>query len=435
MSYLFEKMNMPSPTERARFEAETARMARIARRLIVAAAAGLIAMAVLGIVLTNDAWPMLWEALRALVDGGLSLGTVPTLAVVAALVLFAAFVVQRARRAAVDSTHASMAPGWLAVVFAIFCGLMLLASWLQVQSVRAEFLAERLEQQAAIARLKAQQVNDWAYERGIDARFLADTLKTLPLDDLERQPEIRQLAELVLAQFLSGHAERIAVTLARADGRPLVTAGVLPEAQKAAIERDIREAARLRRDMRGEIRAGGARPDGLSVAFLVPFTVPGRTGTLELVATALIDPTIGLLRNFSTWPMPSRSSELELVFRDGADIVHIVPPGPDPSVPLSFRTPSSTPGLLANGLSQQNEGSDGIDHYGHRVVAAVQNVTAFPWIVIAKTDYAEAMGPLERQVRNIWMMTAGLVVFGGLFMLALWFQLRLTAALRAVRDF
>ena len=95
MSYLIEKMNMPSSQDRARFEAETARMARIARRLIVVAAAGLIAMALLGIVLTHDAWPMMQQALAALLDGGLSLETLPTVATVAALVVFAALVVRR----------------------------------------------------------------------------------------------------------------------------------------------------------------------------------------------------------------------------------------------------------------------------------------------------------------------------------------------------
>ena len=421
--------------ERARFEAEAARMARTAQWLIVGAAAGLFGMAVLGIVLTNDAWPILQQALAALVEGGLSRDALLTVAIVLALLLFAAAVLRRARRAAHDQRRESLASIWLAGAYAVFCVLMATAGWLQAHSVRSDFLAERQEQQAAIARLKAQQVDDWAYERGIDVRFLVDTLRTLPLDEIGRQPEIGQLVELVLAQFLSGHAERISVTVARADGHPLVTAGALPASQEPALVREIREAARLRRDMRGEIRAGGARPDGLAVTFLVPFTVPARTGTLELVAAATIDPTIGLLRSFATWPLPSRSSELELVLRDGADIVHIVPPGPTPSVPLSFRTPSASPQLLAQGLKEVNVTTDGVDHHGQRVVGAVRKVEAFPWIVIAKTDYAEAMAPLERQVVNIWLMTGGLVVFAGLFMLALWFQLRLTAALRAAQAF
>jgi hypothetical protein len=410
-------------------------MALLSRRMIYVAAAALVLMALLGIVLTHDAWPMLQQALAALVAGGLLFGALPTMAIVAALVLFAGLVMRRNRHAAQDHDRSTTAPAWLAVAYGIFCVLMITASWLQVGAVRNEFLAERLEQQAAIARLKAQQVNDWAYERGIDVRFLVDTLKTLPLDAIDRQPEIRQLAELVLAQFLAGHAERISVILARADGRPLVEIGAVPERDRPALTREIVDAARLHTDMRGQIRAGGARPDGLSVAFLVPFLVPGQGGPLELVAVALIDPTIGLLRSFGSWPMPSRTSEVELVLRDGGDIVHIVPPGPTPSVPLSFRIAASTPGLLAQGLRQASGVSDGVDHHGQRVVAAVETVTAFPWIVIAKTDEAEAMAPLDRQVRNIWLMTGGMLVFAALFMMALWFQLRLTEALRAARRF
>ena len=408
-------------------------MARIARRLIMAAAAGLIAMALLGIVLTNDAWPLLRQGLVALFQDGLAFGMLPTILIVVALVLFAGFVLRRSHRAAEDRTRGSMASVWIAGVFALFCVLMLTASWLQSHAVRNEFLAERQEQLAAIARLKAQQVNDWAYERGIDVRFLVDTLKTLPLDDLDQQPEVKQLAELVLAQFLAGHAERISVTLARADGTPVISAGTMPEGDRAVLAREVRAAARLHSDMRGEILPGGARPDGLSVSFLVPFRAVSRGGTVELVAAAVIDPTIGLLRSFANWPMPSRSSEVELVFRDGSDIVHIVPRGPTPEIPLSLRVPVTTPGLPTQGLTRLNGVWDGTDHHGHRVVSAAQTVTAFPWIVIAKTDYAEAMAPLERQVTNIWMMTGAMIAFAGLFMLALWFQLRLTELLRAHR--
>ena len=407
-------------------------MERMARRLIVAAAVGLVALAVLGIVLTHDAWPMLRQGLVALVDGGPSSGTLPILGAVAALVLFAGVVLQRARRAARDRVRNPFAPAWLAVAYVVFCTLMLTASWLQAQSVRNEFRAERLEQQAAIARLKAQQIDDWAYERGIDINFLVSTLKTLPLDDIERQPEIRQLAEVVLAQFLSGHAERIAVVLSDSQGRPLVSAGTVPGQAQEAFAREMRETGRRRLEMRGEIHAGGARPDGLSVAFLVPFAVPARGGTVEFVAAALIDPTIGLLRTFTQWPTPSRTSELELVFRQGSDVVHIVPRGPNPAVPLSFRSPTDGEGLIARESSRGTAVAEGVDHYGNTVVAALQDVRAFPWIVIAKTDAGEAMAPLERQVANIWLMTGAMMVFAGLFMLALWFQLRLSESLRAL---
>lgn len=406
-------------------------MERMARGLIVAAAAGLVAMAVMGIVLTHDAWPMLRQGLVALVDGGASSWTLPMLGAVAALVLFAGALLQRSRRAAVDRGRASfMAPG-LAIAYIAFCGLMLTASWLQAQSVRNDFRAERFEQQAAVARLKAQQVDDWAYERGIDINFLVSTLKTLPLDDIGRHPEIQQLVEVVLAQFLSGHAERIAVVLSDAKGRPLVSAGTVPAQAQEAFAREIREAGRRRLEMRGEIHAGGARPDGLSVAFLAPFAVPSHGGTVELVAAALIDPTIGLLRSFTQWPTSSRSSELELVFRQGSEIVHIVPRGPNPAIPLSFRIPTDRQGLVAHESRRGTAVAEGADHYDHTVVAALQDVTAFPWIVVAKTDTDEAMLPLERQVANIWLMTGAMIVFAGLFMLALWFQLRLTGAMRA----
>ena len=412
---------------------EADRLARRARGLILAAVGGLIFVALIGIVLTHDAWPMLREALGSLDVNGLSDGVVPTALIVGALVLFAGFALRRSRRIVTGQANVPVGAAWLWGALALFCILMTVASWLQVQSVRRDFRAERFEQQAAVARLKAQQVDDWAYERGIDVQFLVNTLKTLPLDQLDQQPEIRQIADLVMAQFLAGHSERVAVILSRADGQTALEVGTVPPGDRGALVRDIREAARRRTEMRGTIRPGGARPEGLSVAFLVPFAVPARGATLDFVATALIDPSLGLLKKFSAWPNASRSSEIELLFQDGDHVVHIAPAGPTPSAPLSFRFPLAMAPLVTKGLAAPGGVVSDVDHGGQRVLAAVQRIKAFPWIVVAKTDDREAMAALDKQVANIWSMTAAMIFFAGLLVLALWYQLRTIEVLQAQR--
>jgi hypothetical protein len=64
------------------------------------------------------------------------------------------------------------------------------------------------------------------------------------------------------------------------------------------------------------------------------------------------------------------------------------------------------------------------------VLAASFHVGALPWIVVAKTDYAEAMQPIEWETRKIWGMIVALILFGGVLSLALGAQLTMADALQ-----
>lgn len=414
------------------------RVARRARRLIYGAAGGLMAIGLLSLGLGIDAWPTsigaLWQALRDTpTDSGALLIVAPPIAFVGT-----ALFLRRSRRLATGEAR-RLARGHLGIAaMALLYALGLaLGGWQQATSTRLDFQQERLAQQVAVARLKARQIDDWAHERMMNLRFLGSSLRAMPLDDANTSPEIRQLIELTLAQFLAANPERIAVGLFLPDGRPLVSAGYFPATQAEDLARQVAAAARGRDVSAGPVVAGGAGPRGLSIPFFAPIdaTPPGKP-VEKLVVMSLIDPTLGVLKGFGDWPTPSQSSELELIYRAGDEVVHIVPGREfEAAAPLSLRNAVQNGQLVGAQAVQTGQAVwDATDHHGQRVLAASYRTSVFPWIVVAKTDYREAMQPLEWETRKLWTMIWALVLLGGLFALALGAQLTMADALQRLRS-
>ena len=428
-----------SPGDRARSGRSIEQVARQARRLLYAAAVGLLSVSLLGVALGIDRWPTTLGLLRqGLVDDLVGPGSL-LVAAPAAAFLGTALLLRRSRRIA-SGESGRLAGGhlWIAGLALLYALAMALTGWQQVSTMRHEFQDVRLAQQVAVARLKARQLDDWGFERMMNLRFLGGSLRTLPLEKAGSDPAIRQLVELTLAQFLASNPERLAAGLFRPDGTPLIAAGHFEPAQAGELARQVREASGRPNISAGPIMAGGATARGLSIAFFNPIdaAAPGQASE-RLVVVSVLDPTVGVLKGFGDWPTGSQTSEVELLYRDGSEIVHIVPGKEfEAAAPLSLRNPARNEQLVgARAIATGHGIWDGIDHHDRRVLAASFHATAFPWIVIAKTDYREAMRPVDDEARKTWAMIVALILFGFVFSLALGAQLAMADALRqAGRD-
>ena len=165
---------------------------RRARRLIYAAAFGLLLIGVLSACLGLESLPhtaaTLWQELRdGRVDSMPMLLAVPAVGFVAT-----ALVLRRSRRMASGEAR-RLARGhlWIAAMAGLYAVGMLFGGSQYALSSRLDFQAERLAQQVAIARLKARQIDDWAHERMMTLRFLASSLRAMPLDETATSPELR----------------------------------------------------------------------------------------------------------------------------------------------------------------------------------------------------------------------------------------------------
>jgi len=311
----------------------------------------------------------------------------------------------------------------LLAVFAAFAAGIAATGYLLNNDLRTAFRDERLSQQSGIARLKAQQIDQWVAERAIDLGFLVTSLKGLPLDQIDQAPDLRQIVELVLYQVLIGHPERREIMLFSADGKLLAGAGGAPDHKDhAEVEVLARDAARDDKLKIGPLRLDAGTPSTPSMAFAQPFGA-GAPAPRPFVVVLVVDPAVDLFRKIQTWPTGSATSEVLVVRRDGDDAAYLVAPRfwERPIPPSGLRLPLSTPNLMAAAAVRQGDGArEAVDYRGKRVLAASYAATAVPWIVIAKSDYEEVMLPIDRRSEKIVLVFGATILVAALLVWALW---------------
>ena len=407
------------------------RIAGQARRLVYTAALGLFGIAVLALVLGLEHWPAsMADALETLSETVTPAIMVAALAVSAGLGI-ATFALLRSNR--IGGGASRVAPRGsvtLSVAFALFVLTMLVGSLLEVQAIRQSYKDRQIDQQVTVARLKAEKIDQWVKERQMSLEFLASSVAGFPLSLLETQPEIRQLVEVSLAQFLASDPERRAVGIFRADGRPVLSMGAFSPAVQASLQAKLAEAASRRHPVIGTLQAEGMGLPGVVLPFIVPLGNPARASE-ALAVVSLVDPTVSLLQQFASWPTSSQTSEIVLLFREGDQLVHIVPGKSAATMPpLAMRIPVGEGQLLgAMGAAHGRGAWNALDRTGKRVLGATYMAQQLPWVVMAKTDMSEVTAELAPQVRNIWAIALALILFDGVLTLALGALLRMTEVL------
>ena len=113
----------------------------------------------------------------------------------------------------------------LALVLVAFVLSLSGVGYLFINETRALFRDEELRAQAAIARLRAQQVDRWLLQHTMDAQSLAQTIKTLPVNALVFEGEGRQILGVLLGGVLAGTPDRTGVSVLSPDGKVLIGLG------------------------------------------------------------------------------------------------------------------------------------------------------------------------------------------------------------------
>jgi PAS domain S-box-containing protein len=377
--------------------------------------------------LTVEQWLGLIPSFQRAMQDLLSRGALLAIGLVIALIAFGVFFQRSLRRSKrqggdAEATLRTRKRLLVAVFFAFALGIAG-TGYLLNNDLRIAFRDERLSQQTGIARLKAQQIDQWVAEREIDLGFLATSLKRFPLDQLDQAPELRQIVELVLYQVLIGHPERRAIMLFSSDGQLLAKAGGAPgHKDHADVEILVRDAVRDGKLKIGPLRLDSGTPPSPSMAFAQPLGA-GAPAAHPFVVVLVVDPAVDLFRKIQTWPTDSATSEVVVFRHDGDDALYLVAPRfwERPTPPSGLRLPLSTPNLTAAEAIRQGDGTrEGVDYRGERVLAASYAAKAVPWIVIAKSDEDEVMGPVDRRSEKIVLLFGATILVAAFLVWSLW---------------
>lgn len=402
-----------------------------ARRIYGISLAALVGLMLLAAGLTVEEWLGLIPSFQRAMEDLFSRYALLAVALVIALIAFGVFF-RRSLREGWWQVGPPDAPcrtrsRLLLTVFSGFALGIAATGYLLNNDLRTAFRDERLSQQAGIAGLKAQQIDQWVAERAIDLGFLVTSLKGLPFGQIDAGPELRQFVELLLYQVLIGHPERREIMLFSGDGQLLVEVGGTPgHLDHGRVGGLVREAARDGKLKIGSLELDAGDPPGPSMAFAQPFNAtapaPGQPAS-QFVVVLAVDPSVDLFPKLRAWPTASPTSEVLVVRREGDDAAFLFAPRfwESPIPPEGLRLPLSTPNLTAAIAIREGDGTRvAVDYRGKRVMAASHAAKAVPWIVIAKSDYEEVMRPIDRRSEKIALVFGATILVAAFLVWSLW---------------
>ena len=308
----------------------------------------------------------------------------------------------------------------------IFMGLALIVPLFGYGIVK--FYAPRIQQTAfddlaAIAELKAGQVESWLRERDDDANEISDRAGFI-----ERAEQWLKTGDPNAKQFVLARMSTLTrihgyeTVLLRPNGLPIMTSHSMPDPVTDKIWHDLLQTALssgkpqrsdLYRDNNGKIH----------LDYVVPLRLSGPNRTVgALVLRAPIERFLFPL--IQSWPTSSPSAETILARRDGDQVLFLNELRHRKETALSLHLPLDTPKLpVAVSINSGKPVTmEGVDYRGIRVLAATRPLQGTNWHLVAKVDRAEVMALLNEMLLWVGLVAIMAVMVVASAVLMLWRQ-------------
>ncbi len=298
--------------------------------------------------------------------------------------------------------------GKLVVLFVALIMVVPLTGWMVIRLYEAEVEHETYVNLQAIAKLKADQIENWLSERQGDGHLLmanaplaelADELANAQLP-ADRRADLLRYLEAYRASYGSA-----GVAMFRHDGKLLIQSGSIDGLEGAIAQQlqTMRAGAVQRSDL---YRDMDGHPH---IDWLVPIgparQADGRPATVIVIhvdANNFIYPTI------QAWPTASPSGETLLLRQEGNAILFLNDLRHRKGTAMVLALPMDTPDLPATVAIRANSPgtTQGTDYRQKTVFAAYRPVAGTTWHIIAKLDQDEVFGPLRTLA--FWIMVVAL---------------------------
>jgi PAS domain-containing protein len=314
--------------------------------------------------------------------------------------------------------------GKLVVLFIALIMVVPLTGLMVVKLYAPEVERETYANLQAIAKLKADQIENWLSERHDDGRVLmASTTLVDAVDSLVigQFPDAkRDSLQHYLDVYRSSYGNA-GLAIFRHDGQVLMQSGVIEGlgADMTQQLQSMRAGTVLRSDL---YRDANGHPH---IHWLVPVG-PARLADGRPVAAVVIQADVNsfIYPVIQTWPTASPSGETLLVRHEGTTALFLNDLRHRKGTAMVLAPSMDSPGLPAAAAIRANAPgtTEGIDYREKAVFAAYRPVAGTTWHIVAKMDQDEVFGPLRTLVFWIVMVALAAVstLVAGLY--TLWRQ-------------
>ena len=277
----------------------------------------------------------------------------------------------------------------------------------------------------AIARLKAEQMENWMGERYGDSAVLAgDDAFVARVSQFVQHEQDTELSRLILGRFeqLVSHYHYTKILLLDANGRLLLKSG--EDVTTSPVPQDVlRRTLDSKQVQRSDIYLD--EEGHIHIEWAVPLIVSGTQGermvavvVLRVTAQQFIFPLI------QTWPTASPSGETLLVRREGGSVLFLNELRHHQGSALRLALPLDNANLPAAIATREDRIGTvaGVDYRGVSVLAAYRPVAGANWHIVAKIDRDEVLAPLRDLALWISLIALVAIVAVGAAVMLLWRQ-------------
>jgi PAS domain S-box-containing protein len=145
------------------------------------------------------------------------------------------------------------------------------------------------------------------------------------------------------------------------------------------------------------------------------------------------DPAASPFRIVETWPVPRRTAESVVVHKRENEVVYLSRMRGRDHGPFTETRPLSDPRWATVQAALGRLTGEAVDYRGVRVLFAAHDVEDSPWMVVAKIDEEEVVGPAMERGAIAAVLAVGLVAAAAIGM-TLWLRQRADLARRAEED-
>ena len=330
----------------------------------------------------------------------------------------------------IDSSQATPRGRTLLAIFLAFTLATVAAGGFLYRALSEDLLRNSHEELAAVAKLKARQVENWleAERKFIRSRATGTLFAEAVHDWLKsRDPRIRQKLSDRLTDDLNDPAYA-GIELLDTEGRRLLAVGQVEhdaEMLRPYIAKELEDPAPLLLDLHRR------QDDNVHLGFLAAVrnpATPGQAPQAVLLYSINIEP--DLLPLIAAWPRPSASGEIVLVRRDGDQVMHLAGTHHGQGEPMRLVVPMDQRQLPAVQALLHGAGVyAGPDYRGVQTILAARPVAGTPWMLLAKIDTAE----VKASLRQLGAATLALMLLAtgaaGAMLFMFWNRLQLRTAL------
>ncbi len=276
----------------------------------------------------------------------------------------------------------------------------------------------------AIAKLKAEQIQNWMDERTGDCQtlYLSKSL-ALSIQKSIQHANDNELDKTMADRFnvmYKAYSYR-SILLFDGDGRFLKSRGEdtdLPANTRALHIQAMTDKQILHSDLYLD-ESSHAQMD-----WVVPVIPQDSKGNIPIATIVLrIDPNKFIYPMLQTWPVASTTAESLLVRKEGDSVLYLNELRHLKGGALSLRRPLSTPTPAAVAVQTNQPGTmRGIDYRGVEVLAAYRPISGLGWHIVAKADRAELLAPMWQTLQWIIGIAFAAIVSVMLALWRLWLQ-------------